>query len=277
MEDVEPIVEGEVDELAVVEETEEAAPSEEIAETEVSEKPDQSTPEKDKKGVQKRIDELTRQRYEAEEARKELEQRLSQYEAQLNQVQTQHIQGQWEQYEPKIEDYDYDQAKWKQAYNSWLGEGLQRQQQAQAQAQQARKAQEDGLKKQIEMQRKMSEAQAKYPDFMLKVNNPELPSIANLNQAAYEALIDSDAMADISYYLASNPSEVYRFKDLTPIRAVKEIAKLEAKLSARPTNSITNAPEPPTKQVGKSTPAENPAKMTTAEWMEWRRKQIKSR
>jgi len=254
---------------SVVEEiTEGSAPSEVEAKAETT----AEEPEKEG-GVQKRINELTRQRYEESQAREEAIHQATEYKRQLDELQAKQVQGDWQQQQPRLEDFDSEQA-WAQAYQNWTHEGVQRQQHAQTQLAQQEQVRQEQLKKQGEIQRKMVDAQAKYSDFNVKISDPNLPSLANLSPAAYEAVIDSDGMADIAYYLANNPAEVYKFQDMSPIRAVKEVAKLESKLSPSNKPAITAAPEPPSKVTGTSTTSTDPDKMTTTEWMAWRNAQL---
>jgi hypothetical protein len=251
-------------ETASAEIVEESAPSEETTV--------ETAPEDKKNGVQKRIDELTRQRYEEAEARKEAEARIKQYEAQMAELQAKQAQGDLESRKPKIEDFDYDQGRFEEAYSSWLGEVNQRNQEVQQQQAQQQAQYEAQLKRQIEVERKIAEGRVKYPDFDEKVNNPQVPSLAQMNQAAFEALIESEQTADLSYYLANNPSEVYRFQGMSPVKAIKEIAKLESKLQAKPATT-TKAPPPPTDISGKAEATSGPPKDIN-EWMRWRAQQL---
>lgn len=261
-------------EQATVEIQEESAPSEEAKAEEQAQSEPEDKAEKEG-GVQKRINELTKQRYEEARRAQEAEERAKAYEQRLAEVEQKNAQGQWQAQQPKIEDYDYDHDRWTQAYQSWHSQGVQIAQQAQQESQRQLHAQQEQLKKQSEVSRKVAEAQTKYPDFIEKLNSPDVPSLAQMNQTAYEAMVDSDSMGEIAYYLASNPAEVYRFQDMTPIRAVKEIAMLESRLNAAPAK-ITAAPAPPSKVAGQTTVTKDPDKLTTAEWMVMRRENMRN-
>lgn len=237
---------------------------------------DESDPaEKPKKGgFQKRIDELTRQRYEEQQARQEAEQRLAEYEKRLTELQTTQQMSQYDATKPTLEQFDYDHEAYENAYQEWVKTGIEREREAQTAAQKQAEEYQAKLNKQAEIQRKMAQAQEQYPDFMVKVNDPSLPSLAQINPAAYDALIESDQLGEVSYYLANNPSKVYEFSSMSPVQAVKEIARLEDKLSAK-AKSVTQAPEPATSVKGKTEAVKDPQKMTTEEWMAWRKQSMR--
>lgn len=242
---------------------EESAPSEEAAESETEEKPK-------KGGVQKRIDELTRQRYEAE-ARAEQAEREA---AELRQAQTKNGHN---ANRPTLEQYDYDQDAYEAAMVSWAEDGLKRQNEAATQAEKARAEQLEQIKRNAEINRKMTEGVTKYPDFIEVVSSPDLPSLQEINSTAFEAVINSDKMAEISYYLGKNPSEVYEFQNMPPISVMRKVIELEHKLGSS-RKETTNAPPPPKSMNGNSDAGIDPSpkkrdEMSMDEWLEWRKQQ----
>jgi len=238
-------------------------------ESEDSEATEESEPTEAKKksGFQKRIDELTRQRYEAEQRAQQLEDRLSKQQQEMSQIghQTQ---------KPTLEQFNYDEQSWAQAMESWAEQGIQRQQEIQQQAEQQRTE----MSRQAEIGRKIQEqtvkAIEKYPDFHQKVNNPSLPSIQSVSPAAYEALITSENMGEVAYYLANNPAEVYQLGSMSPLDAVRAITRLEAKLSYTAPKP-TQAPKPPSSVKGKSDAVTDLDRLPMKDWMNKRNEQIK--
>jgi hypothetical protein len=95
-----------------------------------------------------------------------------------------------------------------------------------------------------------------------------------------DALVDSDVGADVAYYLGKNPEEAKRIAGLGVYGQVREIGKIEAKLStaAAPVKRETQAPEPitPVSTEGKTT-TKDPSQMSDKEFADWRRRQINSR
>jgi hypothetical protein len=88
---------------------------------------------------------------------------------------------------------------------------------------------------------KIDEAISKYDDWA------EVATTFAMPQMMEEAVLESPLVADVAYFLGQNPNEVDRIARLSPAAQVREIAKIETKLSAPVTP--TNAP-PPIKPSG---------------------------
>lgn len=116
---------------------------------------------------------------------------------------------------------------------------------------------------------KVAEFKAKTPDFDDVMDNPSL----RISKTMFEAMRESDAGAQIAYHLGKNPEEAARISALSPIAAIREIGKLEAKFDKPPAqavNNVTKAPPPPSTVDGTSGGAgKDPSKMTDAEWFAW--------
>lgn len=238
----------------------------------VSEVAEDSTPSeeaqekpKPKGGFQRRIEKLTREKYESQ-------QELDAARAQLEMLQQQQIQQQVQNTQsfPKLEEYGYDEGQYQQAVVAWN----QQQEQAKYEAYQQQRHQQAQIAHQqqqaMAMREKVASAVEKHPDFLLKVQNPELPPLSEINKAAYDAVVGSDSFADIAYYLASNPAEIYRFSSLDPVSTLREVFKLEQKFERQPQSSTAPPPAPPSKLSGVSEQAKDPRKMTTEEFIAWR-------
>lgn len=259
-----------------VEETPTPAETGEQAESQTESTEESATSEGDKpekNRVQRRIDELTREKYEARRQAEELQ-------AQLVQLQQAQQQQQVDQTinapPPKLEDYDYDEAQYYQAVQQWNANQIQAVQEQQVkqveQYQQFQQQQAEAAK----FQEKVTRAVEKYPDFMAKINNPEFSRpLSEINPAAYEAVVESDAFADVAYYLANNPAEVYEFGSLSPVQAVKKVALLEAKLATKstPKQDIT----PPSEVGGSSQAVTDESKLPTDEWIKRRNEKLNQR
>lgn len=224
---------------------------------------------KHKGGFQRRIEKLTREKYDTAN---ELEQMRQQFNAMQQQQVQQQVQQSGDAF-PKLEDYGYDEGQYQQAVSSWS----QQQEQAKANAYRQQQQQQAHVAQQqqqaMAMREKVASAVEKHPDFLLKVQNPELPSLGDVNQVAYEAVVGSDKFSDIAYYLASNPTEIYRLGNLDPMSTLREVFKLEQKFEqTKPQPSIVPPPPPPTRISGTSEQAKDPSKMTIEEFMAWRNK-----
>lgn len=113
----------------------------------------------------------------------------------------------------------------------------------------AKKAQELAEKrereKEVETRRQafMERAEAaseRYADFDAVVNSPSLP----INEAMFEFITESEHGPDVAYYLGKNPLTAKRIADLSPVKAARELARIEAELASKPKATPSKAPEP---------------------------------
>jgi hypothetical protein len=84
------------------------------------------------------------------------------------------------------------------------------------------------------------------------------------------AIQESDQGALIAYYLAKNPDEAERISKLSPSRQAAAIVTLEDKV-AKPAKKPSKAPAPINPVGTKVEVGKDPAKMSQAEYNEWRR------
>lgn len=83
-------------------------------------------------------------------------------------------------------------------------------------------------------------AQAKYPDYAELITDPDL----RINDVMANAIVLSDVGPEVAYYFGKHPDEAARIYDLSPLLAVKEIGRIEAKLAAAtpPETPVASAP-----------------------------------
>lgn len=87
---------------------------------------------------------------------------------------------------------------------------------------------------------KAEKASEKYADFETVVANPALP----INAVMVEYIAESDLGADVAYYLGKNPEKAADIAEMSPVKAARELARIEAELAARPKANPSKAPEP---------------------------------
>ena len=80
----------------------------------------------------------------------------------------------------------------------------------------------------------------RYSDFQQVVSNPAL----RINDEMAEFISDSDAGAELAYYLGKNPTKAAEIAGLSPIKAARELTRIESELAARPKATPSKAPEP---------------------------------
>lgn len=246
------------------------AETEELQSEEQAPEPSESSTEKkESKGVQKRIDELTRNWRDTERDRdywRELALNKAKEEPQAPKAP--------ETTEPlkTLEDFEYDEAR----YQSYLfQEATKRATEA------ARRELEADQQKTVTsnrqrqfLQREQDFAKGK-DDYYSIARNPTL----QLNQTMVDVIQDSDDGPALAYYLGKNPQIADQIASMAPYQAAKEMGRIEAKLAfdrESKGESVTKAPAPPPKLDGLN-PAidKDPDKMNTSEWLAWRNKQLK--
>ena len=218
------------------------------------------------KGVQKRIDRLTQEKYRL---RAELDFLRGQQPQQAQPAQ----QAQQPSQAPKLEQYnsieEYLDAladhKASQKFDHLAKE---------REAKESQTRQQQEVAKLHESYTKQTEqARQAYGDFDDVVQDPDLP----ISQAMAEAIMRSTNGADVAYYLGKNPDQAARIASLDPFSAAVEIGRIAATIVRPQPRKTSNAP-PPIQPVGaRATPVTDPDKMSADEWIKWRNGQLKKR
>jgi hypothetical protein len=236
---------------------EESATPEEPADPAASDKPEGKPKSQ---GVQKRIDELVRQR---EEERAEKLRLLAIIEGQSKpkpEVKPEAEEDPAPQrpdraaytdpaaYESALADYADAKAAWsaKTAVREALAEeGRKRQEEAARQAQTA--AQEA-------YNARVSKTAEKYADYKAVAESPDV----QVSMPMAQAILQSEHGPDIQYYLGKNPAEAKRISSLHPLQQLVELGTIVAKLTA--TTSETPAPAAPATKPAPVSAAPKPIK-----------------
>lgn len=212
-------------------------------------------PKKPAKGVQKRLDELTRRIHEE---RREKERLLSLLErggpAQHHQQQP---SPQAQSVPPREEDFrtyeEFEEARINYAVEMRLAT--------------ARQIEEQGrVAKSFED--RVAKVRDKLPDYDLYVGDPNL-TITPLMAAVIR---ESEVGPEVAYHLGKNRSEAQRIADLPPHRQAAELGRLEAKLSAAPPPSTKPIPPAPPQTVSGLAAglSKAPEEMSMDEYKAWR-------
>jgi hypothetical protein len=230
---------------------EESAPSE--TDAGVGTPPDEPE-DKPAKGVQKRIDELVRQREEWKRQAEQWQQMAARQPVETApSAQPEMPAG---PPKPRSDDYEtYDE--YEDALADWKVEKKWHQLQ-QKQILQTR---------QQLIQSWTTKAEAKYPDWKMVFHN-SLP----VTQTMADVLLESEIGVELGYHLGKNPLEAARIAALPPHLQGRELGKLEAKIANAPPpqRNQTNAPTPTSPVGGRETPAKNPEDMSYEEYKAWR-------
>ena len=109
------------------------------------------------------------------------------------------------------------------------------------------------------------------PDFDSVVGNPNLP----VSETMWNVIRESDGGPEVFYHLGQNPQEARRIAALPDYRQAAELGKLEAKLSHPAPAPAPRTPPPPPPQTvaGLSAGiAKAPEDMSMSEYIKWRSK-----
>jgi flagellar biosynthesis GTPase FlhF len=224
------------------------------------------------KGVQKRIDELTRNWREAERREAALLDMLQRQQTPAKQEAVPEMP----KAVPKLEDFNYDEASYQTALFKHVKDEAA--QAARDELQQERTREKEQAKKQTFKQRETDFAKAN-PDYISLTRDPSLP----FTRAIVELTAESEKGPEVLYYLAKNREIADRIAELSPVAAAREIGRIEAKLEKPPAPTpplprpapVSQAPPPPPR-LETSEPAieKDPDQMSMGDWLKWRNKQL---
>lgn len=173
--------------------------------------------------VQKRINELTRQRYEAERRAQDLERRLQELERQPS----------------RAPDPEQDPNAYIEHVINERAAALAEERAQQSHQQQERQRIESLL--QQSAAREVEYAKA-HPDYHEAADT--LRSILGVNPAVAEVMLASDHGPAVAHYLGTHIDEAVALSQLPPHLAVAAVVRLEAKVSAPKPKPVSSAPTP---------------------------------
>lgn len=206
----------------------------------------EAEPPKREPWFQKRIGELTREKYEARRLAETAAEEARQYREQLARLQQGEQQQPTEQ-RPVTPDLIQQEARrllaeqsFNEACNKVYAQGKQ-----------------------------------EFPDFDAALANLQF---VGLPKDFLEFTAASDAGAKLIHHLGKDLDEAARIAALTPVQMARELTRLEIKLSqpAKP-KPVSQAPAPITPVAGTSGGSKDPSAMTDAEFAKWRKAQIAQR
>jgi len=231
-------------------ETESEQPEVEAKEAE-KEHDESSLPE----GVKKRIDKVTRQKYEAIAESNRLKAELEQLKA---------------QFAPKQEAPDISQFDTLDEYVDAVAEYKFNQKAQATQTQHAQQTQEQAIAQ--DWVAKVDKARSVAPDFDEVFSNVADVPFA---QVALDAVAQHPKGAEIAYILGKDPSEAYRIAALAPYQQLMAIGEVAARANLPKPKAVSTAPAPVKPVSGGASNSTPPADMD--EWVKWRNNQIRQK
>jgi hypothetical protein len=207
---------------------------------------DEERTDKSVKGVQKRIDELTKARREAERRAEEAERKLAETQgsrpAKENAPAAPIVEG-----KPKLEDFNTLE-EFQEALTDWKIDQRET-------ARESKAREEVGKAAWSERETTFKEAHADYDEVLEKI---AIPAKAPALQAIQAAVAKGGP--ELLYHLGQNPEDVARIAGLAPLDAVLELGQIMAGFGGKkatpekPQPKLSSAPKPPAR-VGGAAPA----------------------
>lgn len=215
---------------------------------------------RDEKGrfVQKRINELTREKHEARRQAEQYQRELEQARRDIERLR-----------QPAAPDPNQDLP----GYIRHLAtqEARQLVEQERSQWQQAQQQQHYQSIAQQYSTRETAYA-SEHPEYQEAAE--AFITVTGENPQLAEVLMTSEHGPAVVHYLGSHLDEAVSIAQMPAHLAAAAVARIEARVAAKP-KPVTKAPNPPpTLGGGKGTVAKNPDEMTQAEWLAWRNTQL---
>ena len=225
--------------------------------------PDKKVEPKERDPVQRRIDEITKKRREAERERDFERTKRIELESELKKAKSVIPQAD----KPKVENFETELA-YLEALSDWKVEQKFKVESEKALKETASVDEKTAIDETYqELDDKMEKGRKKYADFNELVLDEDL----KISESMVEAILLSDTAEDVLYYLGKHPEEAADIAKLSPLKIAHEFGKIEAKLSAPPPKKkTTTAPEPiiPVKTTGVI--EQDPSNMNPREYRAWR-------
>jgi len=228
------------------------------------------TPKKDN-SFQKRINQLTQAKHEAQQETAELKARLDKLEAAPAAPATPEARV-----APDENDFDttqeYHQAN-AQYYADVSSDAAQatvaKQNQESTEAAKQTQRQEEVKTKKKAFEENLNSKRDNFEDFEDVAYGH---SFMDLDMA--EQIFDMDKGPELAYHLGSNLDEAARIFALTPVQRARELTKLEFQVEALKPKVVSDAPDPINPLGNSETVQTDPDKMSADEWQAWRNKQV---
>lgn len=226
--------------------------------------------EKQRPWYQKRIDEITAARREAERRADQLAAILEQTTAQQRAQPHSFDQPTQPQGRPVLENFS-SYEEYTEALADWKVEQkfIEREQR-----QQAETAAQAAARQEAEFEQRLRDAAARAPEVLEAVNDRYLP----ISPAMGDVIRSVPNGPDVVLYLHQHRDEAARLYDLPPHVAAFELGRLAAGIAPAQPRRITTPPPPITPlSGGVAAPSVPVEKMTDEQFAKWRREQIRQR
>lgn len=252
----------------------ESSPAQEatVETTEASEAESTEAPKKSN-GVQDRINQLTREKYEARQEKAELEARLKALEESKPEVKTPELVA------PNEDDYD-DYQSYQSANAAFIAKTaedaayarIKAERQEDSKASEQSQRQEALKAKKVAFDENLSAKKENFQDFEEVAYGHTF-----MDTDLAEQIFEMDKGPEVAYHLGSHLDEAERIFSLDPVKRARELTKLEFRVDALKPKVVSDAPDPisPLGQAEKV--GQSQEDMSDDAWLDWRYKQLNER
>jgi DNA repair exonuclease SbcCD ATPase subunit len=223
---------------------------------------------RDEKGrFQSRINEITARAGRAERALAEREARLAELEARLNQ-QAAPVSDK----PPVPADFNYDLDAWGAAVAAHAVKQAEARAETKFSERQQQTTQQQVYEQYAERERAYAATDPDYPEAL-----DSLRSSVRFHPTTLEVIAASEHGPAVVKHLGTHLDVADRIARMPAHLAAAEIARIEAVVKAPKPKPVTQAPAPAPQVGGGAAVQKDPERMTTDEWVAWRRDQLKKR
>ena len=220
--------------------------------------------------AQKRIDALTREKYDRErEAQYWREQALQ------HQAKPEPPKAPEPTKLPTLEEFGYDEAKYQSALIQYATQKAEETVNRRLSEVEQQRTEQSRIESFVTRQKAFAQATPDFEDRVLR--DPSLP----ITEAMRDVIVDSPSGPELAYYLATNREAAEQIARLPAHLAALEMGRIEGRLSAqkeakaRPL-AVSKAPPPPPKVDDTAVEVEkDPEDMSVDQWVKWREKQLR--
>ena len=223
--------------------------------------------------VQERINQLTREKYEARQETAALEARIKQLETSTPAIKEPEVVA------PKEDDFE-DYSKYQQANAKFVAETasnaaydrITAENQVRDQASKETARQTELQTKKAGFDANLAEKKGNFEDFEDVAYGHQFMSVDMA-----ERLFDMDKGPEVAYHLGSNLDVAEKIFSLPPIQQAIELTKIEFQVEALKPKLVSGAPDPITPLGSSEQVTKSEDEMSDAEWLEARYAQINAR
>lgn len=166
---------------------------------------------------------------------------------------------------PKEEDFPNDWLGYEEAKNQYnIRLALREERQAELNAARVQAEQEAHRERVEAYNERLSEVKGKLPDFDKVMSSAR---DIQIRDDIRDSIMESDKGPQLAYYFAKNPDALDSLNEMSPLKAAKELGKIEARLYIPKSKTVSKAPAPNESLKGGASPVKDLSSMSMEEYV----------